>query len=106
VGKVRKKRNTHVKMVGTSAGSRNNPWHDFLRECAKKYREQRKEGEVPAKHDPNRPAAASDLRIRQKREEKERIATKRRVKGQPVHDAYHRIKEAEAGKAGRRGDGR
>ena len=85
-------------MTGTSAGAKKSAWHEYLKGCAKNYRERQK-ADKAAKDEPQRSATA----IRQEKEEKERIATKRRVKGKPVHDASHRIKEADAGKAGKAG---
>ena len=84
----------HLQMTGTSAGAKKSAWHEYMKECAKKYHEQRKAGKV-AKGEPDA--------IRQEKEDKERIAAKRRLKGQPVHDASHRVKEADAGKAGKAG---
>jgi len=82
----------HIQMTGTAAGARRSSWHTYLKECAKAYRERQKAGSA-AKDDPHS--------IRRERAEKERTATKRRLKGEPVHDASHRIKEADAGKAGK-----
>jgi len=79
-------------------GARRSSRHAYLKECAKKYREQHKAGKA-AKGDPEQSATA----IRQEKEEKERVATKRRLKGESVHDTSHRIKEADAGKAGKAG---
>ena len=85
----------HVQiMTGTSAGASKSAWHKYMKECAKRYQKQQKADKV-TKDDPHA--------IRQEKEGKERVAAKRRLKGQPVHDASHRITEAHAGKAGKAG---
>ena len=83
-----------MEMTGTSAGANKSSWHKYLKECAKRYQERQK-ADKAAKDDPRA--------IRQEKGDKERTATKRRLKGQPVHDASHRIKAADAGKAGKAG---
>ena len=86
----------HVKMTGTSAGAGKSAWLKYIQECARRY-QARQKADKAANGDPHA--------IRREKEDKERIAIKRRVRGKPVHDASHRLGEADAGKAGRRGKG-
>ena len=81
-------------MTGTSVGAARSAWQAYLKECARKYRERQK-ADKAAKDDPHS--------IRHEKDDKERIAMKRRLRDQPVHDASHRIEEADVGKAGKEG---